>query len=96
MQPSGTQPGAASPVLPEVHSVSIWAFDDFELFERVGKSGGGWRSLKLVRAGRHKKRNWWLGWNGERLARSSDAGKLYAHHGEVYEKILKYLEGVNQ
>jgi hypothetical protein len=50
-----------------------------------------WINLKLVstngrgiRKERNRKRNWWLAWNGERLANNTDAGKLNEHHPEIY------------
>jgi hypothetical protein len=50
---------------------------DFVLYERRDRSTAEWTNLKLVHSGdNHRKKYWWLGWNGERLARSTDAARL--------------------
>jgi hypothetical protein len=58
--------------------IALATCDGFTLYERKGCSTAQWRSLKLVRHPRKagQQNAWWLGWNGERLARSTDAGKL--------------------
>ena len=61
------------------------------------KRQGGWRSMKLthprgfVGSGRHRKRNWWLGWNGERLAKNCDAGKLHQYHPDIYAWVVQEM-----
>jgi hypothetical protein len=55
-----------------------------------------WLNLKLElrkpgRKGRREKRNWWLGWNGKRLARSSDAALLEKHEPEIYQWVIETL-----
>ena len=60
--------------------------------ERVGAATDEWRNFKLIREGyRLRKQNWWLGWNGERLARSADAGKLKEHEPGVYAWLAARL-----
>jgi hypothetical protein len=61
---------------------------DWVLVERTERSAGGWLSLHLSRKGRVKKRSWWLGWNGERLARNADTALLAEHEPER----LRWLE----
>jgi hypothetical protein len=65
----------------------------FTLYEREGCSTAEWRSLKLVRDPREegKKNNWWLGWNGARLARNTDTKKLAEHHPEVLQWVIDGL-----
>ena len=64
---------------------------DFSLFERSDQLATEWRNLKLVRSGDAPKHNWWLAWNGKRLARSNDAAKLAEHHPEVEAWVIEAL-----
>lgn len=67
---------------------------DFTLYERRDRSTAEWRSLKLIHTGGDagkRKRNWWLGWNGERLSRNTDARHLAAHHPEVSAWVIARL-----
>ena len=73
--------------------VSIASTVEYELFELPGRSTPQWRCLKLVSLARTAKRNWWFGWNGERIARSSDAGKLADQHPAVYAWVIEALKG---
>ena len=61
----------------------------FTLFERP--SGNGWRNFKLVANQRRKKRNWWLGWNGERLSEGKDMKLLQEHEPEICEWVVDVL-----
>jgi hypothetical protein len=45
----------------------------------------GFWQFKLVSKQPMHKANWWLGWNGERLARNHHAGLLYENNPEVFE-----------
>jgi hypothetical protein len=63
----------------------------FTLFERPACHKNGWLSLKLIASGRRRKRNWWLGWNGDRLARNSDAGRLQDQEPEIYDWVIAAL-----
>ena len=56
----------------------------WELYDRQ-RSFGQWHNFKLValRAGRCK-RNWWLGWNGQRFDSGSDAKFLAEHEPEIH------------
>jgi hypothetical protein len=72
----------------------IASTDHFALFDRPDFAQGEWRSLKLERTdSKGQKRNWWLGWNGERFARNADAGKLAEHHPDVYDWVISSLKG---
>jgi hypothetical protein len=68
----------------------------FVLIER-GKQGE-WRNLKLTHpigfkdAGRYRKRNWWLAWNGERLACSRDTALLAQHQPSIYAWVVATLQ----
>jgi hypothetical protein len=52
---------------------------------------GRWHSLKLVATGRRRKRSWWLGFNGERLSRTTDAGLLAEHEPAILQWVLDEL-----
>jgi hypothetical protein len=60
------------------------------------KDGGCWTSLKLTAAGleggRWVKRNWWFGWNGERLSWNTHTNHLAKHHPEIYGWVANWLE----
>ena len=62
--------------------------DDFTLYEREGRSSPKWRNLKLVRSLATGKANWFLGWNGERLAENPDAADLATNHPDVLTWLL--------
>jgi hypothetical protein len=64
---------------------------DFVLFERPNKSALPWRNLKLIRTSNGPKRNWWLGWNGERLANGKDRKILAEHNPEIERWIISTL-----
>lgn len=67
----------------------IGAFGKFVLFD-TEKGREGWTNFKLV-GPKGKKRNWWLGWNGERLARNADAAKLAKWQPDVLEQVVRFL-----
>jgi hypothetical protein len=73
--------------------VQISGMAAFTLYDRPRHANGGWRSLKLTCPTRQKKRAWWLGWNGERLARNHDAGLLADHEPEIYRWVIQCLSG---
>ena len=54
-----------------------------------------WSGIKLqfrpVRRRDRPKHNWWLNWNGERLARNRDASLLEQYNPEIYAWILGSL-----
>ena len=71
----------------------VAARDAFGLFDR-GKPNGCWQHFKLVYARSDlPKRNWWLAWNGERLAHNRDAGLLAEHQPDVYDWVVAVLAG---
>ena len=63
---------------------------EFTLIERA--PSGRWRNLKLKRKGSHLKGNWWLAWNGERLARNRDAFLLEHYLPEVCASVTDALK----
>jgi hypothetical protein len=68
--------------------------DEWTLFEVVDRSCNGWKSLHLRRSGaRLPKGSWWLGWNGERLARNHDLAVLAEHHEDVLRWVCEVLDG---
>ena len=60
-------------------------------------TNGEWHTLKLTHPigfrgeGRRRKRNWWLAWNDDRLARNSDAGKLHQYQPDIYNWVVDAL-----
>jgi hypothetical protein len=68
---------------------------EFTLYDRSCPTGQ-WRNLRLARQQHQEKvpkSNWWLAWNGERLARNRDAGKLAEYHPAVYAWVIDSLVG---
>ena len=67
---------------------------DFELFDRTKDGFVEWRDFKLVRTGKGEfpKRNWWLAWNGERLANNRDAALLKEHYPEIYDAVIEAVQ----
>ena len=65
---------------------------DWRLFFRVKDQSGGWISGKLVVEGKApRKANYWIGWRDGRLARTRDAGTLYAGRQELYEQVESFI-----
>lgn len=62
----------------------------FELWRRPWNEAG-WLQLKLVATRRSKKANYWLSWNGNRLAEGKDAPLLLEHHPVVHGGLLALL-----
>jgi hypothetical protein len=58
----------------------------------LGKPANGWISLKLIAEGRRPKNNWWLSWNGERLAKGRDCKLLIEHHPEIHAWVIGALQ----
>jgi hypothetical protein len=58
----------------------------------LGIGAAQWLSLKLIRCGcKARERNWWLGWNGARLARNTDTKKLVEQHPEIQHWVIGRL-----
>lgn len=72
----------------------IGKVEDFELFELPVDGFNEWRNLKLVRVGEGKfpKRNWWLAWNGDRLAGGRDAKLLEKHYPEIHAAVIEAIQ----
>lgn len=58
------------------------------------EAAGGWLKLKLVSKVARPKGNFWLDWNGERLAGSSDAKLLEANCPDVFDWVCEQLRGI--
>ncbi len=65
--------------------------DHYQLLDLGNDSRLGFRQFKLVSKQPMHKANWWLGWNGERLARSHDVRFLHEHNPEVYDWVVSTL-----
>ncbi len=53
----------------------------------------GWRTIKVSVIGIAEiKANYWVTWNGERLARSKELGTMANHRPELYYKFTKMIE----
>ena len=82
------------PSLAQTTLTPLATVGDFVLFERRDRSTSEWRSLKLVRTGGDavkRKRNWYLGWNGERLSRNADTAHLAEHYPEIAAWVIARL-----
>jgi hypothetical protein len=64
--------------------------DHFTLYERPGGSNG-WINLKLIAECDLPKHNWWLAWNGSRLAQNRDAKLLRNHQPEIFDWLIGIL-----
>ncbi len=74
----------------------IGSHEEWRLYHRYTKTKNGWHSLYLARLQglgmpRLKKGRYWLGWNGDRLARNRDAGLLEEHHPDIAEWVRETL-----
>lgn len=55
----------------------------------------GWRSLKLAADGKApRKANYWLGWDGERLAASSDLKRMQVGRPQMEPMVVELLRSV--
>lgn len=54
---------------------------------------GDWQQIKLAAKIAQPKGNYWLAWNGARLAMSSDAKKLNTYHPDVYDWVVDVMKG---
>lgn len=74
------------------HGVLVAEADGWELYLRVADSSSQWQSLKLVHPEpTDRKANYWLGWNGERLAKNADAACLSGHRPRLYSWVVERL-----
>jgi hypothetical protein len=68
--------------------------DNWRLLDR-DKTSNGWISIKLEACGgrysKRGKRNWWMGWNGERLARNTDTKLLAEDYPDIHEWAIEQL-----
>jgi hypothetical protein len=74
--------------------IEIARHGGFVLYDRPQASTAEWAALKLVGPDRKRKRNWWFGWNGERLSRSADCKLLAKHEPGIYQWVCETLMGV--
>ncbi len=52
----------------------------------------GWRNMKLVSTGPSAhKANYWLGWNGERLAATKDQKNMDANKPELRDVLMAFI-----
>jgi hypothetical protein len=94
--PAGNQPNRSTePRSPRTRRtlIPLATCDGFTLFERKGCSTAQWLSLKLVRSPPEPRtpNSWYLGWNGARMARNTDAVKLNEKHPEVMQWVIDVL-----
>ncbi len=62
------------------------------LVEVTGWSANGWRSLKLLRAGKTPKSVWYLGIKDGKLAKSKELFKLQIYHPEMVDWIIAKVD----
>ncbi|GFO81786.1 MAG: hypothetical protein A49_14130 [Methyloceanibacter sp.] len=79
-------------------AVLVAECDTHQLFEFPGRTSRGWRGLylRLVNSGPNPqtKRVWWLGHDGTRLARNTDAKKLAGADLQTYHWVDETLKGL--
>ena len=70
------------------------SIEGWTLYERTRRTSDQWRNYKLVGNGGDgtQKFNWWLGWNGERLSRGSDAVLLAKRHPAIMQWVIDILK----
>lgn len=56
-------------------------------------ASNGWTNYKLVSAQQTRKRCFYLAWNGERLAKSSDSKILEESYKVVHAEVMAFLKG---
>jgi hypothetical protein len=74
----------------------IARLDDFTVYRIVNTSAPSpdWVNLKLECPNRGQKKNWWVGWSGERFAHSTDLELLKKHEPRIYA-LLRSLVKAN-
>ena len=56
------------------------------------KAGAEWQQVKLAANGTAEhKANYWLAWNGERMAKSTDYGLLEKNRPELAARVIRCL-----
>jgi hypothetical protein len=62
--------------------------DYWKLFHRPDADSDGWHSFVLRHYdGRFRKYSYWGGWNGERVARNTDMGRLNRRFPEIMQWV---------
>lgn len=67
----------------------------WQLLHRYWADSNGWLSLKLEDLSKQDKRlnqskkNWWLGWNGERFSSTHDRYHLEQNHPNIFGIMLR-------
>lgn len=55
----------------------------------------GWRTVKISADGvAERKANYWVSWNGERIARSREMGAMADHRPELYVLLNELIKGI--
>jgi hypothetical protein len=68
---------------------------DFALFARRDQPSTDWLNLKVIRTGEAPK-IWWLSWNGKRLSRRKDTGKLAEHNPKILQWVIDTLVALGE
>lgn len=84
---------APYPILSPAGAIaSVEIAEGWQLYERAASSPP-WRSLKLTSTTRHRgSANYWLGWNGQRLARNKEAQRRQEQRPELYAGVVMLLQ----
>lgn len=76
-------------------AVQVAEIGEWTLFEFPGRGSPPWTSLKLdsriARRAPGLLRSYWLGWNGERLADSSEARRLADERPDLHRLVVDEL-----
>lgn len=69
----------------------IWYGEDVEWTLAI-REGAEWQQVKLAANGAvEHKANYWLAWNGERMAKSTDFGLLEKNRPELSARVVRCL-----
>jgi len=79
--------------LPEVGEM-VAESRGYRLF--VTSNSGDWQILKLVSKMPAAKANFWLAWNGQRMAMGKDAVILNAHYPDVFDWVVAQMVVADQ
>lgn len=85
-------PMVDSPEWEELDSLGVCDGVEWVACLRAAPRGSEWRQLKISANGyAETKANYWLGWDGRRLARSKDMVVMSLHRPELAERLRRML-----
>lgn len=85
------QTGKLVPPAPPAYELIADIGDGFEVWAVTRPPARGWTCVRIWSRRPRRKRSHWTAWNGERLARSSDLGRLLQFHPDVVRAAVDAL-----